>query len=290
MYKNARHHAFAFVVMALLSAPLANASELHLFGLLCNTGSGGSPDPSLCGDTATGGEVPGNEFGGTVLSADFKNTVGGVSETVGAGAQGLAAHAFAGADFGHLRVLAAAQNPIGTPDDIAFHANSVARAQAQMVDRALVDGPAGPIEARVTLDVNGSFGGFGEVRIGFFLASSLQGSLVNFQTSRFVGFASAIDQHFDFTVVDGEELFLRMFLDASASAPTSNGKTPHASSLADASHSALLRIELLTPGATLTAASDHDYSVAPVPLPAAGVLMGPLAVLTLYRRRRGAGV
>lgn len=286
MRNDSLRRSLIILLAALLGAPLANASELHLFGLLCNTGSGGSPDPSLCGDTAVGGEVPGNPFGGTVLSPDFKNTAGGVSETFGAGAEGLSAQAYAGAGFGHLQVLASAHNPIGTPDDINFHANAVARSQAQMVDRAVVDGPAGSIAARISLDVAGSFGGSGDLRIGFFLSSSLQGTLVNLETSRFVGFADAIDRDFDFTVVDGEELFLRMFLDASASAPTSNGKTPFASSFVDASHSALLHIELLTPGATLTAASGHVYSVAPVPLPPAGLLMGPLTLATLYVRRR----
>lgn len=289
MRNDTLRHALALLVTALLGAPLAHASELHLYGILCNIGSGGSTGPLLCGDTAVGGEVPGNPFGGTVLSSDFKNTVGGVSQTVGAGAEGLAAQAFAGADFGHLRVLAAAQNPIGTPDDIFFRANAVARAQAQMIDRALVDGPAGAIAARATLDVTSSFAGFGDLRIGYFLSSSRQGALVNFQTNRFTAFADPVHQEFNFTVEDGEELFLRMFLDAGASAGTENGKTPFSSSLVDASHSARLRIELLTPGATLTAASGHDYAVAPVPLPAAGVLMGPMLLGLLWRRRRAAG-
>lgn len=277
---------FTLLCSALFCSPMASASSLDLYGLLCNIGSGGSTAFSLCGDTAVGGEVPGNIFGGTVKSPDFKNTVGGASETFGAGAQGLSAQAFAAASFGHLRVLTLANNPIGDAPDIFFRANSVARAQTQMVDSAIVDGLTGPIQGRVSLDVTGSFAGNGDLRIGLFLFSSLQGSLINFQTSRFTGFSSPIDQDFNFTVVDGEQLFFRMFMDAGAFAATSNGKTPVSTSFVDARNSAILQIQLFTPGASLISASGHDYSVAPVPVPGVGLLMGPLSLATLYLCRR----
>lgn len=290
MRKASKLHLFALFGACLAGTPLAQASSLDFYGLLCNTGSGGAIEISLCGDTAVGGEVPGNPFGGTQKSADFKNTVGGASETFGAGGEGLAAQAFAGADFGHLRVMTKALNPIGDKDDINFRANTVARAQTQMKDIATVDGPAGPIQARLSLDVTGAFAGNGDLRVGLFLFSNLQGQLINFQTNRFAAFAGAIDRDFDFTVVDGEQLLLRLFMDASASAPTSNGKTPVAVSLVDASHSATLQIQLLTPGASLLSVSGHDYSIAPVPLPATLPLLAcALGVVGRMTLRRQAG-
>lgn len=221
---------------------------------------------------------------------------------VSAAASGGAGSGSSRADFGSLGVyaLASTSNPGGTPENGVRQ--SASSGQSSWADRATVDGLGqfALVDIQVNLVVNVA---------AFSIAASPwanTGAILSFTAHSKQWCVSMMSNLSELCGVDSSPLLIgrnessfvvqaysgnsvTFGADMSASVVVASYSQTHqfaSSALVDAMNSAYSYYTVLTPGATLSWASGHDYSLPAVPEPATwATLLAGLGVLGLRRRK-----
>lgn len=270
-----------------LSAPVAPLP----FGIFCGFGGGPGTGFAICAEAEGhgGGGAGGSFFAAPVPPLPARATsVGPVAVAVGGGGSGaLTASASAFGDYGLLRATAVATAPNIPPDNESLF-QSVGQAGASFKDVGKIDSLSlvngTPAHAKATLDIGGSFGGFGEARYHLVIGNPLGGPLlVNFEGAILAGRPS-VHQEFDLTGLQvGVDYFVSMELIAEANAFVQGGAS-RTLDFADVGNTAHFHLDFLTDGVRFKASSGHDYS-SPIPIPAAfPLLLSALGALSIQRR------
>jgi hypothetical protein len=274
-------------------------TDAHALGCSSFFASG----PMVCGDS----EVAGNSLGPFVVTADpvLTEQSGGpvLVGAVGSGTGGIAATATASGSFGEAHVSASADNgQFNTPAGFGFAAQASGNSIIGVVDGFSITGAA--LDVRITSSIDGIFTGQQTVGGITFPASGSAGiSFVLFQAHNTIPPLSAdvgVDStgpsasfSNDILLQPGDYLFLWTMVASARSVAGVTSVIP--SQTADASNTGLLFFDVLTPNASLTFLSGHDYSSSAAvpsatPLPAALPLfatgLGALGLLGWRRKRK----
>ena len=276
-------------VLALCAAPRVSADN-HVsasYGQVCQLYSGVS-----CGFTQVSGEWPTLSYAHTYEGQNIDPALGTFTHALSTLTIDAGPSAFHVTALGLFDFVDSAQWAL--PDDVTYanaNADLIGTDRIHFHSGSLAPGTPLSFVVHSTLDsiVSGGCNNFGSANVYFALFTNHSilkhdgCGVGSDHMSATTTFASVVDGQFD--------LESRLIVSAGSGVTGQDvlGVTSlHVSHQADAAHTATLWIEVLTPGVTFTSDSGASYA-APVPEPAAALLLGlgVAVLLAVLRRSRG---
>jgi hypothetical protein len=281
--------AFALAAALSVAGPAARADVM----VPCKPGTGYNygPNPAvICGGAEGHGAGNGIVFNASPDPfSSFISGVGGAMGVAGVGVGGVYATASGSGGFGLIHLFASANNGEFTElESNGTHTGSAyGRAEIIFVDGGPVLAPVGSsVNLRFTPSMEGVFTGVGEGGFQFNVFDGI--SFVGSSSAFLYSGNPSVSQTLDLTVKGGDTLFFSM--DMWVQANSTNDGTVIVSSIADASNTGRLFLDVLTPGAAFASNSGTDYSsvaaAAAAPEPGTALLLAAGLVGLMMRRNR----
>ena len=264
------------------------------------TANSSTSEHVICGAAEGSGEGLGEAYTAGPLplqQSSFANDVGGSFGVAGAGKGGVNSSASGSGTFGEIHLSANADNGLFQSPSFDKWGEAGAIAQIAFGDGGVVYGyPVGtPIIVRLSVSVDGVFAGAADAGLSFMMQDG-QSQLVSLSGIYLTPFDTSYLYTQDFTINSGDALHFYMELYASAATTNKDYSTTYLS-VADVSHTGRMFFDILTPGATFSSYSGHDYgslaappAAAPEPATWAMMILGFGGIAVSLRRGRRAPV
>jgi hypothetical protein len=250
------------------------------------TGFDYGPNPHvICGGAEGHGDGNGTIFNASPDPfAFFLSGAGGSMGVAGGGVGGVAASAAGAGTFGTIHLFAYADNGQFFDPNSAQKGSAFGTAEIVFVDGGTVAGPIGSqVDIRFTVSMEGAFTGIGE---GDFEFNVFDGALFLGTRRAFLYSGQpAVFQTLDVTVNAGDTLFFSMDMLVQAGSTNDGGLIRQ--SVADASNTGRVFLDVLTPDADFVSNSGTNYSsAATAPEPDTALLfVGVLVAMAMYKAR-----